>query len=560
METTKPSYDTLARISAIAETALGFDNIKNIFEFGARYGEDSVEFAKRYGNATIYSFECNENTLTQCREYTRKYPNIVLTSKAVSDYDGVITFYPIDKAKTVTTWEDGNQGASSLLKASGKYELEQYAQNETQTQCLRLDSFMNEHNIPSIDILWMDIQGAELMALKGLGHRISDVHVIQCEVEMIEIYNGQPLFKEIKKYLVSHGFRFMGFSSKSKYSGDAVFIHKDCLTHNCIALCKWLLIPNISTDDYWGKTRIKITNRVLLYLRKIKQFGNTFKVYKPDSDYDAIIEWERKTLNPLIGKDVQFRCCVKDNHILDVVIPTTDKDLAVLEHCINSIRKFLKHPLGEIYIVSPPNDIIRRVANENKCIFIDETTVIKNFTKQNIHYSVNGKDRSGWLFQQLLKLSVDTFAKNEHILVMDSDTLLVHPVKFLHKGKTILNTSDEHYETYYDVYRNLMKEDPVSPKSFVAHGMLFSKQYLQEIKQFISQRNQKDWIEAIISNVVYSDSSGFSEYETYGNYLLRHHPEKVKLEYWFNYSATLPEETGDLPRYIKTVSFHSYNR
>lgn len=560
MDTPKPSYATLGRISAIAESALGFEYIKNIFEFGARYGEDSVEFAKRYSNANIYSFECNENTLEQCKQNTSIFPNIILTPKAVSDNNGIITFYPIDKDKTITTWEDGNQGASSLLKASGKYEVEQYVQKETQIQCIRLDSFMKEHNIPSIDILWMDIQGAELMALKGLGSRLSDVHVIQCEVEMIEIYNEQPLFKEIKKHLVSHGFRFMGFSSKSKYSGDAIFIHKDNLTPNCTALCKWLLVPNISMDDYWGRTKIKIINRSLIYLHKIKRFGDTFHVHKPGNDYDAIIDWERKIFNPLIGKDVQFRCSVKDSHILDVVIPTTEKDLIVLEHCIDSIRRFLKHPLGNIYIVSPQNDIIKQIVNEKKCIFIGETNVIENLSKEDIHYSVNGIDRSGWLFQQLLKLSVDTFAKHEHILVMDSDTILVHPVKYLHKEKTILNTSDEHYETYFTVYRNLMKENPISPKSFIAHGMLFSKQYLQEMKQFISQRNQKNWAEAILNNVDYSDPSGFSEYETYGNYLLQHHPTKVKLEYWFNHSVSKLEETNDLPRYIKTASLHSYNR
>ena len=560
MDTAQPSYATLGRISAIAETALGLDHIKNIFEFGARYGEDSIEFAKRYTNAKIYSFECNENTLEQCRQNIGKYHNIILTPKAVSDYDGIITFYPIDKDKTITTWEDGNQGASSLLKASGKYDLEQYAQNETQIQCVRLDSFLKEHNIPSIDILWMDIQGAELMALKGLGRRLSDVHVIQCEVEMIEIYDEQPLFKEIKKYLIRHGFRFMGFSSKSKYSGDAIFIHKDYVSPNCAALCKWLLVPNIPMDSYWGRIRTKITNRILLYLHKMKRFGSTFHVHKPGVDYDAIIEWERTILNPLIGKDVQFRRRVKDSHILDVVIPTTDKDLCLLEHCIDSIIRFLRHPIGNIYVVSPNSDIVRHIASEKKCIFIDETSVIPSLSKEDIHYAVNGKDRSGWLFQQLLKLSVDTFAKNEHVLVMDSDTFLVHPAKYIHNGKTILNTSDEHYETYFKVYRKLMKEDPVSPKSFIAHGMLFSKHYLQEMKQFISQKNQKDWVQAILSHVDYSDLSGFSEYETYGNYLLRHHPTKVKLEYWFNRSVSSFEETNALPRYIKTVSLHSYNR
>lgn len=560
MEIPKPSYTTFGRITAIAECALGYDNINVVFEFGARYGEDTIEFAKRYPKATIYSFECNENTLVQCKQATSTYSNIVLTPKAISDYDGTITFYPIDKEKTVTTWEDGNQGASSLLKASGKYEVEQYAQKEMQAQCIRLDSFMKEKNISSIDILWMDVQGAELMAFKGLGKRLSDVRVIQCEVEMIEIYNGQPLFHEVKKFLVRHGFRFMGFSSKSKYSGDAIFIHKSCITVDCASLCRWLLVPEISMDNRWGRTKARIRNRGLLYLRKIRHFGSSFKVYKPGFDYGAIVDWQRKVYNPLVGKDVQYRCVVRDKHILDVVIPTTGKDLDVLESCIDSIRKYLKHPIGNVYIVAPKKDAIKCIVNKKRCIFIDETTVLKDISKKDIQYYINGEDRTGWLFQQLLKLSVDTFTKHEYILVMDSDTLLMRPVKYMHKGKIILNTSDEYHETYFKVYKNLMKESPVSAKSFVSHGMLFSKKHLQEMKQFISQRNQTDWTKAILSKVDYSDLSGFSEYETYGNYVLRYHPTEVKLEYWFNHSITRWEEMENLPSYIKTASMHSYNR
>jgi FkbM family methyltransferase len=100
---------------------IGHRNVKIVFEFGSRYGKDTIEFAKKYPKATIYGFECNTETLPKCKENTAQFPNIVLTEKAVSDVDGTLSFWPIDKEKTETTWEDGNQGASSLLKASGKY-------------------------------------------------------------------------------------------------------------------------------------------------------------------------------------------------------------------------------------------------------------------------------------------------------------------------------------------------------------------------------------------------------------------------------------------------------
>ena len=64
------------------------------------------------------------------------------------------------------------------------------------------------------------------MALKGLGDRIHDVGIIQCETEHFEIYKDQPLFRDIKRYLSQRGFLLTGFTSFEHYSADAVFVNK----------------------------------------------------------------------------------------------------------------------------------------------------------------------------------------------------------------------------------------------------------------------------------------------------------------------------------------------
>jgi len=188
-----------------------------------------LEFAKKYPNATIYSFECNPEILPICKQNVAKMKNIILTEKAVSDEIGIVTFYPIDKEKTVTTWVDGNQGASSLFKVSGKYEIEQYAQKEIKVECTTLEAFITEREISSIDLLWMDVQGAELKALKGLGEKLHIIKVMNIEVEFMEIYSGQPLFEEILRFLENKSFKFVGFSHKGEYSADAVFINEKIL-------------------------------------------------------------------------------------------------------------------------------------------------------------------------------------------------------------------------------------------------------------------------------------------------------------------------------------------
>ena len=51
------------------------------------------------------------------------------------------------------------------------------------------------------DLLWMDLQGAELMALRGARETLRSVKVIHIEVSFRPMYVGQALFWDIDDYL-----------------------------------------------------------------------------------------------------------------------------------------------------------------------------------------------------------------------------------------------------------------------------------------------------------------------------------------------------------------------
>ncbi len=250
------STEAIKKVTEIANELFGYRNIQSILEFGSRYGEDTIEFAKIYPGAQIYAFECNPNTLDNCRKNIRNYSNIILTEKAISDSDGQVSFFKIDKNKTITTWEDGNQGASSMLKSSGQYPIEQYAQEEIKVDSITLNNFIKDKKIAQVDILWMDIQGAELMALHGLKRNISIVKLIHLEVEFMEIYENQPLFEKINSFLKSKNFAFAGFTNYGEYSGDAIFLNKDFITKiNVKQLSRRfsLFIPKSKTKIFLAK-------------------------------------------------------------------------------------------------------------------------------------------------------------------------------------------------------------------------------------------------------------------------------------------------------------------
>ena len=130
-----------------------------IFDIGSRDCLQSIEFYNNFPNAKIYAFECNPNTLDICKKNIEPYSDrITLIEGAVCDYNGNITFYPINQQKTITTWKDGNPGASSIFKSNGEYTAETYVQDEIITSCHRLDSIMDKYGISNVDIMWMDLQ------------------------------------------------------------------------------------------------------------------------------------------------------------------------------------------------------------------------------------------------------------------------------------------------------------------------------------------------------------------------------------------------------------------
>lgn len=92
----------------------------------------------------------------------------------------------------------------------------------TEVSTKRLDDVVRS---PRIDLMKLDIQGAELMALTGATDNLSRTAVVHCEVEFAEIYQDQPLFGEVDRLLRSAGFEFIDLPVLKRYHyvGDKAY-------------------------------------------------------------------------------------------------------------------------------------------------------------------------------------------------------------------------------------------------------------------------------------------------------------------------------------------------
>lgn len=173
--------------------------VSTIYDCGSRDARDGIELGQLFKAKEVHFFECNPTSLQMCRDNVDalqpKTFMPVLNGLALGDRKGVTSFFAIDPKLTITPHADGNVGASSLLKASSAYKKEKYVQQEIQVEMTTLEDYLTRHKLP--DILWMDLQGAEFMALRGLGSAISKISVVHVEVGFRPMYAGQALFAAV---------------------------------------------------------------------------------------------------------------------------------------------------------------------------------------------------------------------------------------------------------------------------------------------------------------------------------------------------------------------------
>jgi FkbM family methyltransferase len=91
---------------------------------------------------------------------------------------------------------------------------------------ITIDTFMETHGLdPSRYSFWnFDIQGAELLALKGAKESIKYAKAIYLEVNAAELYKGCALIDEIDHFLKAHCFKRVLTSMTGYGWGDALYI------------------------------------------------------------------------------------------------------------------------------------------------------------------------------------------------------------------------------------------------------------------------------------------------------------------------------------------------
>ncbi len=187
-------------------------DVEIIFEIGANFGQDAEYLAQYFGvkDEKVFLFEAHPELC----EVMRKLHNYNVFHNAVYNENKEMTFY-------ITPLDIPNTGMSSLFNRADIMD-----KKAITVDSIRMDQFMEEHNIPYIDFLKLDVEGCNHEVLEGFGDRLKDIKAIHLEAEHVPLWHeNNKLFKDSEQLLKNYDFEMIYFS-RARRQSDSFWIQK----------------------------------------------------------------------------------------------------------------------------------------------------------------------------------------------------------------------------------------------------------------------------------------------------------------------------------------------
>lgn len=155
-----------------------------------------------------------------------------LNSELQGTAEKIFSYAICDKSDQIIRFKLTNNEESSSILDLEKHTIHHphiYVTHEVVVKTKRLDDLFFENNlsIDDYDFINLDIQGAELLALKGLGVLLEKIKFIYSEVNQVHLYKDCALIEDVDLYLSRFGFERVETIWTEFEWGDALYIKKN---------------------------------------------------------------------------------------------------------------------------------------------------------------------------------------------------------------------------------------------------------------------------------------------------------------------------------------------
>ena len=131
------------------------------------------------------------------------------------------------------------------------------------------------------------------------------------------------------------------------------------------------------------------------------------------------------------------------------------------------------------------------------------------------------------------------FTNDDYYLIWDSDTIPLKPVKlFDDNNRPFFDMKTEYHVPYFETINRIFPDIRKTAKgSFISEHMIIKAEYMRELIDETASSSDLEganFQEKIINAIDAKDlaGSGFSEFETYGSYVMVRHPKAYSLREW----------------------------
>ena len=237
-----------------------------VLHVGAHEAEEFEAYRRANFGPTIW-VEAQAELLPRIREVIEGTDDVLLEAVAWSESGKEFNFQVTSETQ------------SSSLYGLAEH-LVEYPQikttEERKVTTTRLDEVISQE--ARFDFVTLDIQGAELEALKGMGNLISKVRWIFTEVNRREMYAGIPLVEELDDFLSKQGFERVVTLWNPAGWGDALYAKspKSHLEKIRFAVASKWAVANFLTTEFVLRSRKKgrkLRRRLYRFVDRLRGLG-----------------------------------------------------------------------------------------------------------------------------------------------------------------------------------------------------------------------------------------------------------------------------------------------
>jgi len=180
-----------------------------IFDIGAYQGQSVELFIEIFSNPVVYSFEPSLKTFKELKR--KKYKNNRCYNLAVSNVNGQTVFYENEISHTNSLYKVNKKSndSISIMKetACGGEKHKAVVNSAIKVNTITLDEFFISNKLSEIDILKIDVQGAESLVLEGAREIfLKNTKAIMVEIALYDYYENSSNISDIESQILPFGF------------------------------------------------------------------------------------------------------------------------------------------------------------------------------------------------------------------------------------------------------------------------------------------------------------------------------------------------------------------